>query len=80
MAIARYFSCEPVLLFADEPTVNLDEHTGLTIENLLFKLCKELGTTLILGTHDEQLAKKCQRQVHLEDGVLTESSAQPEQV
>ena len=80
VAIARAFCCEPDLLFADEPTGNLDEHTGLTIENLLFKLNKELGTTLILVTHDEQLAKKCQRQVHLEDGVLTESSAQPEQV
>ena len=79
VAIARAFCCEPDLLFADEPTGNLDEHTGLTIENLLFKLNKELGTTLILVTHDEQLAKKCQRQVHLEDGVLTESSAQPEQ-
>ena len=79
VAIARAFCCEPDLLFADEPTGNLDEHTGLTIENLLFKLNKELGTTLILLTHDEQLAKKCQRQVHLEDGALTESSAQPEQ-
>jgi putative ABC transport system ATP-binding protein len=79
VAIARAFCCEPDLLFADEPTGNLDEHTGLTIENLLFKLNKELGTTLILVTHDEQLAKKCQRQVHLEDGVLSESSAQPEQ-
>jgi putative ABC transport system ATP-binding protein len=79
VAIARAFCCEPDLLFADEPTGNLDEHTGLTIENLLFKLNKELGTTLILVTHDEQLAKKCQRQVHLEDGALTESSAQPEQ-
>ena len=78
-AIARAFAPGPKVLLADEPTGNLDEHTGLTIENLLFKLNKELGTTLILVTHDEQLAKKCQRQVHLEDGVLTESSAQPEQ-
>jgi putative ABC transport system ATP-binding protein len=79
VAIARAFCCEPDLLFADEPTGNLDEHTGLTIENLLFTLNKELGTTLILVTHDEQLAKKCQRQVHLEDGVLTESTSQTEQ-
>lgn len=79
VAIARAFCCEPDLLFADEPTGNLDEHTGETIENLLFTLNKELGTTLILVTHDDELAKKCQRQVHLEDGVLTETMLQTEQ-
>ncbi|MFT6153934.1 MAG: putative ABC transport system ATP-binding protein [Crocinitomicaceae bacterium] len=73
VAIARAFCAEPDLLFADEPTGNLDEHTGETIEDLLFTLNKELGTTLILVTHDDQLAKKCQRQVHLEDGALTEN-------
>jgi putative ABC transport system ATP-binding protein len=72
VAIARAFCAEPDLLFADEPTGNLDEHTGETIEDLLFTLNKELGTTLILVTHDDELAKKCQRQVHLEDGALTE--------
>jgi len=80
VAIARAFACEPDLLFADEPTGNLDEHTGATIENLLFSLNKELGTTLILVTHDVELAKKCARQVHLEDGVLTEFSQQAQQV
>lgn len=80
VAIARAFCCEPDLLFADEPTGNLDEHTGETIEDLLFTLNKELGTTLILVTHDDELAKKCQRQVHLEDGVLTETNQQTEQV
>ena len=79
VAIARAFCCEPDLLFADEPTGNLDEHTGETIENLLFTLNKELGTTLILVTHDDELAKKCQRQVHLEDGALTETMLQTEQ-
>lgn len=76
VAIARAFACEPDLLFADEPTGNLDEHTGATIEQLLFSLNQELGTTLILVTHDVELAKKCGRQVHLEDGVLTEFSQQ----
>jgi putative ABC transport system ATP-binding protein len=74
VAIARAFCAEPDILFADEPTGNLDEHTGQTIESLLFSLNKELGTTLILVTHDDELAKRCQRQVHLEDGVLTEQT------
>lgn len=72
VAIARAFVCEPDILFADEPTGNLDEHTGQTIEDMLFKLNKEIGTTLVLVTHDETLAKKCARQVHLEDGKLIE--------
>jgi putative ABC transport system ATP-binding protein len=75
VAIARAFCSEPDILFADEPTGNLDEHTGHTIEALLFKLNKELGTTLILVTHDDELAKQCQRQVHLEDGALIEQAA-----
>jgi putative ABC transport system ATP-binding protein len=74
VAIARAFCAEPDILFADEPTGNLDEHTGQTIESLLFSLNKELGTTLILVTHDDELAKRCQRQVHLEDGVLIEQT------
>ena len=74
VAIARAFVCEPDILFADEPTGNLDEHTGQTIEDLLFTLNKEIGTTLVLVTHDEELAKKCSRQVHLEDGKLVELS------
>lgn len=73
VAIARAFACEPDILFADEPTGNLDEHTGQTIVDLLFNLNGELDITLILVTHDDDLAKQCQRQVHLEDGVLTES-------
>ena len=73
VAIARAFACEPDILFADEPTGNLDEHTGQTIVDLLFNLNGELNITLILVTHDDDLANQCQRQVHLEDGVLTES-------
>jgi len=72
VAIARAFACEPDILFADEPTGNLDEHTGQTIIDLLFNLNGEQNITLILVTHDDDLAKQCQRQVHLEDGVLTE--------
>lgn len=75
VAIARAFVCEPDILFADEPTGNLDEHTGQVIEEMLFKLNKEVGTTLVLVTHDETLAKKCARQVHLEDGKLIELTA-----
>ena len=75
VAIARAFVCEPDILFADEPTGNLDEHTGQVIEEMLFKLNKEVGTTLVLVTHDETLAKKCARQVHLENGKLIELTA-----
>lgn len=72
VAIARAFVCEPDILFADEPTGNLDEQTGQTIESLLFELNKEIGTTLILVTHDDELAKQCERQLHLEDGQIHE--------
>ncbi len=75
VAIARAFACEPDILFADEPTGNLDEHTGKTIVDLLFSLNTEQNITLILVTHDDDLAKQCQRQVHLEDGVLSEQVA-----
>ena len=75
VAIARAFACEPDILFADEPTGNLDEHTGQTIIDLLFNLNSEQNITLILVTHDDDLAKQCQRQVHLEDGVLSERVA-----
>lgn len=73
VAIARAFACEPDVLFADEPTGNLDEHTGEKIEDLLFDLNAQLNTTLVLVTHDETLAKRCQRQVHLIDGKLVET-------
>ncbi len=74
VAIARAFVMEPDILFADEPTGNLDEHTGNSIIDLLFSLNDVSNTTLILVTHDDDLAKKCQRQVLLEDGQLTELS------
>jgi len=75
VAIARAFACSPDILFADEPTGNLDEHTGEMIEDLLFDLNAQLNTTLILVTHDETLAQRCQRQVHLVDGQLVEHAS-----
>lgn len=70
VAIARAFAAEPDMLFADEPTGNLDTHTGERISDLLFELNRERGTTLVLVTHDERLAHRCQRQIRLESGHL----------
>lgn len=72
VAIARAFVTHPEILFADEPTGNLDPNTGKTITDLLFRLNQQQGTTLILVTHDHELAALCQRQVSLEDGKLVE--------
>lgn len=68
VAIARAFACDPALLFADEPTGNLDSQTGAHIIELLFQLNRERGTTLVLVTHDAQLAARCQRQLRLDAG------------
>ncbi len=72
VAIARSFATQPTLLFADEPTGNLDEQTGEQIIQQLFTLNKEQNTTLILITHDPSLAKRCQRALKLQNGELTE--------
>jgi putative ABC transport system ATP-binding protein len=72
VAIARAFATQPAILFADEPTGNLDKATGQIIIELLFKMNIEAGTTLVLVTHDVHLANRCQRQLKLENGVLTE--------
>lgn len=72
VAIARAFASEPALLFADEPTGNLDAGTGQRITDLLFELNREQGTTLIMVTHDEQLAARCERALHLDAGRLQE--------
>lgn len=70
VAIARAFINKPKILFADEPTGNLDTETGGTIEKLLFDLNKINGTTLILVTHDLSLAEQCQRTIHLKNGAI----------
>jgi putative ABC transport system ATP-binding protein len=67
-ALARAFAPEPALLLADEPTGNLDHATGETVIDLLFALRASHGTTLLLITHDRNLAARCDRQVHLSDG------------
>lgn len=72
VAIARAFATQPEILFADEPTGNLDNATGQVIIELLFKMNMEAGTTLVLVTHDVHLASRCQRQLRLENGVLAE--------
>ena len=68
VALARAFATQPDVLFADEPTGNLDSQTGESISDLLFEMNKELGTTLVLVTHDEKLAARCQQHLRLEAG------------
>lgn len=68
VAIARAYAVQPAVLFADEPTGNLDSQTGETIIELLFALNQERGTTLVLVTHDEKLAARCARRIRLAAG------------
>ena len=68
ISLARAFSNNPKILFADEPTGNLDEETSQKVEELIFKLNKETGTTLIMVTHDLQLAAKTQSIIQLKGG------------
>lgn len=72
VAIARAFAAKPLILFADEPTGNLDTATGAKIIELLFGLNQEEGTTLILVTHDNSLADRCQRKLVMTAGYLSE--------
>ena len=72
VAIARAFMLNPKILFADEPTGNLDGTTSDKIVELLFSLNQSNGTTLVLVTHDLALAKRCDRRLHMESGVLKE--------
>ncbi|WP_130834278.1 putative ABC transporter ATP-binding protein YbbA [[Erwinia] mediterraneensis] len=74
VALARAFNGRPNLLFADEPTGNLDRKTGDRIADLLFSLNRDFATTLILVTHDEQLAARCDRRLRLRDGKLQEEA------
>ncbi|MBO0446012.1 ABC transporter ATP-binding protein [Enterococcus sp. AZ170] len=70
VCIARALVNNPKIIFADEPTGNLDSTTGDKIEQLLFDLNKEKGITLIIVTHDPELAARCDRQIHVRDGVI----------
>lgn len=70
VALARAFVTQPKILFADEPTGNLDSTTGENIINLLFELNKENNTTLVLVTHDQRLAERCERVIELKAGCI----------
>ncbi len=70
VAIARAFVSMPKILLADEPTGNLDVETGQKIIDLMFNLCEKSGTTLVLITHDPELAAKCDQRLHLIDGEI----------
>ncbi|MBO0948551.1 ABC transporter ATP-binding protein [Fibrella forsythiae] len=72
VSLARAFSNRPAILFADEPTGNLDEDTSITVENLLFDLNREAGTTLVIVTHDLELAAKTQRMIRIRGGHVVE--------
>lgn len=75
VAIARAFICDPQVLFADEPTGNLDKHNADKVADMLFALNQESATTLILVTHDLHLAQRCERQLLMDDGQLFEQHA-----
>ena len=77
VALARAFSIRPQILFADEPTGNLDAKTGATIIDLMVALNRELGTTLVLVTHDLDLASKAHRTIRLSDGRIVEDTGVP---
>ena len=72
LAIARAIVNSPKILFADEPTGNLDSTTGEVVENLLFNYSRDNGATLVVVTHDADLASKCETQIHLRDGRITQ--------
>lgn len=70
VAIARALVARPKILIADEPTGNLDNTTGQAIADLLFKRAQENATTMVLVTHDKELAQRCGRQIHVKDGQI----------
>ena len=73
VALARALAAQPKILFADEPTGNLDGETGAQIMELIFTLHRRIGTTLILITHDAELARRCERVVAMKDGRIVRS-------
>ncbi len=77
VALARAFVAEPTILLADEPTGNLDGATGHAVMDLLFDLHERRGTTLILVTHQPDVADRCRRILHLADGRIAEDAAGP---
>ncbi|MHA6247874.1 ABC transporter ATP-binding protein [Pontibacter sp. CAU 1760] len=80
VSLARAFSNRPSILFADEPTGNLDEETGEKVEQLLFDLNRASGTTLVLVTHDLELAEKTQRIIRIKGGTLVADTGAPHPV
>jgi len=74
VCIARAIVNHPKVIFADEPTGNLDTATGEKVMNILFKLNREKDITLIIVTHDEDIAKKCRRQIYIKDGLIISDS------
>ena len=80
VALARAMAPDPAILVADEPTGNLDEETGRSIVDLIFRLKRERGATLVLVTHDPGLAALCDRQVRLRSGMIDEAQIAPEAV
>ena len=74
VAIARAFACDPKILFADEPTGNLDQSTGNTIIDLLFELNQQSHTTLVMVTHEQRLAERCDSIVVINDGQVHDES------
>ncbi|MGJ3243888.1 MAG: ABC transporter ATP-binding protein [Opitutales bacterium] len=78
VALARAFINEPKILFADEPTGNLDGATGGSVEDLLFSLNRDTGTTLVLVTHDRELARRCEQVLPLANGRLARSEPETE--
>ncbi len=78
VALARAFAGDPRVLFADEPTGNLDARTGAQVIDLLFELNRQAGTTLVLVTHDAILAARCGRQIELAEGTLVAPAGSPQ--
>jgi len=77
VAIARAFASQPDILFADEPTGNLDTGTGSKVIELLFELNREQGTTLVLVTHEQRLAEHCVQQIRIEGGRVVDGPQTP---
>ncbi|MEO8094429.1 MAG: ABC transporter ATP-binding protein [Pseudolysinimonas sp.] len=75
VVIARALVNNPRIIFADEPTGNLDTATGAVVEDLLFQLNKEHGITLVIVTHDEELAARADRRIYLRDGLVVDAKA-----